>query len=46
MEVVAELLEFVTVELLVVIRYDGVWNFVVANDVSIYKLLDLHGRDR
>ena len=46
MEVILELLEFVTVELCSVIRYDGVGDSLPLNDVLVDKLLDLCRRDR
>ena len=45
MEVIAELLEFFVVELCSIIWYDGVGDFIPADDVLVDELLDLYGRD-
>ena len=45
LEVVTELLEFVTVKLCTMIRYDGVGDSVLIDNVFLDELLDLHGRD-
>ena len=45
MEVVAELLEFVSVELCFIIWYDGVRDSVLVDNVLLDELLDLRGRD-
>ena len=45
LEVIAELLEFVAVELCTIIRYDGVGDSIPANDILVDKFLDLCERD-
>ena len=45
MEVVAKLLEFITVELCSIVGYDGVRDSVPADYVFLYELLNLCGRD-
>ena len=45
LEVIAELLEFVAVELCSTAEYVGVGDSVPTNDILVNKLLDLRGRD-
>ena len=42
---ITELLEVIVVELCTVIRYNGVGDSILADDVLVDKLVDLCGRD-
>ena len=45
MQVVTELLEFITVELFAIIRYNGIGHPVSADNVFVHELLNLGRRD-